>query len=91
MTGDISLGDLAHAVGLSRFHFARAFAATTGTSPYAFLTAQRTKLASDLLASTALPLEEVALRSGLGTATRLRRAMAKCHGVTPLAYRQHHK
>jgi AraC family transcriptional regulator len=91
MTSDISLGDLAYAVGLSRFHFARAFATTTGMSPYAFLTTQRAKRAANLLASTRLPLEEVARESGLGTTAKLRRAMAKCHGATPSAYRRHHR
>lgn len=88
MTSDIALGDLAVAVGLSRFHFARAFAATTGMSPYAFLTAERAKLAASLLATTKLSLEGVARESGLGTITKLRRAMAKNQGDTPSAYRR---
>ena len=52
---DLTLDDLAAAAGLSRFHFARAFRRSTGTSPHRWLVARRMARARELLAATDLP------------------------------------
>ena len=52
---DLSLDDLAGAARLSRAHFARAFRASTGQKPYAYLRARRVERARLLLAGTDLP------------------------------------
>ena len=51
LADDLALDDLARAAGLSRAHFARAFRATTGQTPYGYLRARRVERARGLLAT----------------------------------------
>ncbi|WP_078877478.1 helix-turn-helix domain-containing protein [Streptomyces sp. 150FB] len=80
-------GLAAHA-GLSARTLARRFADQLGTSPGQWLLAQRITTARDLLESSDLPLEAVARRVGLSSATNLRRRFLNSLGTTPGAYRR---
>ena len=60
----ISIEALAGIVGLSMYHFARAFKQSEGLTPHDYLVRCRVRRAQDLLASTDLPLSEIALASG---------------------------
>jgi len=82
LAGAISLAELAAAAGLSRFHFSRAFKATTGTSPYAFALARRVDRAEELLAE-GKPLASVAAATGFAGAAQLRRALRDRKGCSP--------
>jgi transcriptional regulator GlxA family with amidase domain len=68
--------------------FARRFKATTGTTPHAWLLAQRLGAAESLLEDTDAPVEEIARLVGFGTAAGLREQFARRRGVSPRAYRQ---
>ena len=68
--------------------FTRRFRDETGLSPAAWLTRQRVEHARLLLETTDLPVDEVARRSGLGTAVSLRSHLRTAVGVAPLAYRR---
>jgi AraC family transcriptional regulator len=59
-----SLGSVSQVVGLSAFHFARLFKASTGDSPFQFVTRTRMKRAKELLRKTRLPIFEIAERVG---------------------------
>ena len=59
----------------------------TGTSPLRWLHAQRVLHARQLLECTQLPVDEVARRSGFGSATSLRTHLGRALGTTPSAYR----
>ena len=82
-----SLADLAAAAGLSRFHFSRAFKATTGQSPYAFALARRVDRAEELLASE-MPLGEIATNTGFAGVPQLRRAFRALKGRSPTSGRR---
>lgn len=88
LTEEISLSDLASAANLSRYHFARAFKATTGQSPYLFVMSRRIERACELLVSSDLPIDVVALASGFKTAARLRRYFHQLKGETPRTFRR---
>lgn len=88
-TDDIGLQDLASVIGLSRYHFGRAFKAATGQSPYAYIVAERVERASELLASSDASIESVALRTGFQSPARLRRNFQQLKGVSPQAFRRH--
>ncbi|HSN22187.1 MAG TPA: AraC family transcriptional regulator, partial [Usitatibacter sp.] len=60
----IQVRDLAAAVHMSPYHFARMFKQSTGQPPHLFITWQRMDRAKALLAQSALPLAEVATRVG---------------------------
>lgn len=85
---DISLSDLATVVGLTRFHFARAFAVSFGEPPYRYLSRRRVEFARQLLRDTNLDVSEIAEKVGLKSVTMLSRHMRKLVGVTPLEFRR---
>lgn len=68
--------------------FARHFRAHTGTTPYAWLLSQRVRLAERMLENGGLPVDEVARRSGFGSAAVLRAHLIRERGVSPQAYRR---
>ena len=68
--------------------FARHFRAETGTTPLRWLHEQRILHARRLLEHSDLAVEEVAARSGFGTATTLREHFARAVHTTPTAYRR---
>lgn len=88
LTDEISLSDLAAAANLSRYHFARAFKASTGQSPYLFVMARRVERASELLTGGDLPIEAIAALTGFRTTARLRRYFQQLKGETPRAFRR---
>lgn len=68
--------------------FARHFRASTGTTPHAWLLAQRLHRAEELLETTDLSVEEVAHRCGFGSAAALREQFVRRRGVPPRDYRR---
>lgn len=83
----LTVAELASHAGWAPRTFARRFVAETGTTPLRWLTAQRLLEARRLLETTDLPIEQVATRSGLGTAANLRLHLARAIGTTPTTYR----
>nr|WP_315445157.1 AraC family transcriptional regulator [uncultured Pseudomonas sp.] len=81
-----SLEELAAAVNLSPFHFARVFRRATGMPPHTWLMQQRIATARGLLQSGCLPVE-VALQLGFADQSHLSRQFKQVYGVGPAAYR----
>lgn len=84
----IGLADLAAATGLSLWHFARAFKATTGVSPHRYVMAYRIKRAKALLRSTQRPVTEIAHDCGFASSQHLATVFRRQVGVTPTAFRR---
>ncbi|MEU7169520.1 helix-turn-helix domain-containing protein [Streptomyces morookaense] len=84
----VTVDDLAAHEGVSARTLTRRFTDQLGTSPGQWLLAQRIVAARELLESTGLPLETVARRVGLSSATNLRRRFLGALGTTPGAYRR---
>jgi AraC family transcriptional activator FtrA len=68
--------------------FARRFRAETGTTPLQWLIGRRLAEAQRLLEGTDLPVEQVATRSGFGTAAALRQHFGRALSTSPSAYRR---
>jgi transcriptional regulator GlxA family with amidase domain len=83
----VTVRDMARHALVSERTLARRFLAETGTTPLRWLHSQRVLRARELLERTRLPVEEVARRSGFGTATSLRTHLGRALGTTPTAYR----
>ncbi|MEV4165758.1 helix-turn-helix domain-containing protein [Nonomuraea dietziae] len=79
---------LAARAAMSPRTFARRFKALTGTTPHRWLLERRLQLAEELLETTDLSVEAVAVRAGFGGADTLRHHFAARRGVAPAAYRQ---
>ena len=83
----ISIESLADAFGLSMFHFARAFKQSEGVTPHDYLIRRRVKRAMELLASTDLPLSEIAVTVGFSDQSHCARRFREIVGVCPRDYR----
>ncbi|MEU4762859.1 helix-turn-helix domain-containing protein [Actinosynnema sp. NPDC023794] len=83
-----TVASLAERASMSERTFARRFAAETGTTPHRWLTTQRVLRARQLLEETRLTVEDVAHRSGFGTAALLRHHFTSVVGVAPKDYRR---
>ena len=84
----ISLEELAREVGMSRFHFARAFRRSTAKSPHEYLTERRVERAKQMLVHSDLPVVEVALAAGFGSQSHFTHTFRRATGLTPAAYRR---
>jgi transcriptional regulator GlxA family with amidase domain len=85
---DTDVPALARRAGMSERTFARRFREETGQSPGAWLIQQRVRHAQHLLEQTDLPVDQVAERAGMGTATSLRTHLRTYAGVSPATYRR---
>lgn len=81
--GRLTLAELAGAAGLSKYHFARGFRATTGRTPHEYVLAERTDRARTLLRRTSTPLLEVAHRCGFADQSHMNRVFRRRLGTTP--------
>lgn len=87
-TAESMLGDLALMAGLSAPHFAALFRQQTGRAPHDFHRRIRMREGARLLATTALPVLEVASRLGYRDPLYFSRVFRKVHGVSPEAFRR---
>ena len=82
-----SLDALAHASGLSPFHFHRIFKAVTGVTPAAYAQAHRAARAADSLAEGKSVTESI-YAAGYGAPSRFYADGAERLGMSPSAYRK---
>lgn len=87
ISANLSLEELATSVGLSAFHFCRAFARSTGLPPHQWRLKRRTERAAALLKETPLPISEVALELGFATSQHFASTFKHFYGVTPSQFR----
>lgn len=84
----LHIAELAAIARLGEKHFARAFKATMGTSPHAYVVQRRIHRARALILETRLPLSQVALEAGLADQAHLSRLFRRFLGATPSACRR---
>lgn len=80
------LAALAHAAGLSRFHFHRVFTRHTGMTPKAYVTAQRAQRARNQLQASGSVTAAI-YDAGFGSNARFYAGSAAALGMTPSRYR----
>jgi AraC family transcriptional regulator len=83
----VRLAQVAQAVGLSPFHFCRAFAASVGLSPQKYLRLLRIRQGEKLLANRRESIEATAARLGYQNPAAFTRAFKRETGLTPSAFR----
>lgn len=88
LTTDFTLTEMADEVGLSRFHFSRAFKATFGLPPMEYVLWLRVEQAKLLLAGTKTPIPDVAAQVGFANPDRLTNAFKRFAGLTPSQFRR---
>ncbi|WP_314195256.1 helix-turn-helix domain-containing protein [uncultured Arthrobacter sp.] len=85
----LSVHRLATQAHMSRRTFIRAFRASTGTTPSAWVRSRRLDAARRLLETTDLSVDQVAADCGFGSAVTLRQNFATAFATTPTEYRRH--
>lgn len=84
----LSVEDLADRAGMSARHFARAFAAETGTTPSKAVERLRLEVARERVQSSREAIERVAETTGFRDPERMRRAFIRAFGQPPQALRR---
>jgi AraC family transcriptional regulator len=84
---NISIHVLAAVAGLSTYHFARAFKRSEGMTPHDYVVQCRIRRTQELLASTDLPVSEIAGVVGFADQSHCTRRFREHVGVTPCRYR----
>ncbi|MEU4293028.1 helix-turn-helix domain-containing protein [Kribbella sp. NPDC026596] len=84
----LTVTDLARQANTSPRHLGRLFRSVTGQTPLQWLLTQRVRRAQQLLEATDNSIESVAVATGMGTATTLRRQFKRVVGVPPDTYRR---
>jgi AraC family transcriptional regulator len=85
---EISLAALAALVGLSVYHFARAFRRSFGTPPHRYHMARRIDRARILLQRPALTVTQIGIQIGFRETSSFTRGFRKFTGLTPTDYRR---
>jgi len=83
---EIDLQMLANVANVSRFHFARLFRQSTGTSAIAYLESARMRRAQELIRQGRLPLAQIAWLVGYADQSYFTRRFRRVTGVTPTDY-----
>jgi len=85
--GRVELQAVAKEVGMSYFHFSRAFKQSMGMSPTNYIAERRIDRAKKLLQETELPISEIALRAGFSSQSHFTTSFRRVAGATPRVFR----
>jgi AraC family transcriptional regulator len=88
LANNLSIGEIAGALSMSRGQFAHAFSNTTGIAPHRYVMERRIELAKSLLRETNLPVENIANLAGFSTHSHFCATFQKLTAETPSAYRR---
>jgi AraC-like DNA-binding protein len=88
---DLRLEELASHLGISTSYFARSFRSAVGLTPHAYVIRRRLLRAQELLASTDLPLIDIALATGFADHSHFCRRFHQMTGMPPRMFRLQHR
>jgi AraC family transcriptional regulator len=87
-TRDVTLAELAEVAGMSQYHFARLFKASTGLAPHQYVVRRRIEEARRLLERADVPVAQVGFEVGYESQGYFTTLFKREVGVTPAAYRR---
>jgi AraC-like DNA-binding protein len=83
----LSIEELSAIVGISPYHFLRAFKQVAGLTPHQFILRRRLREAALRLRTTAEPVLDIALDAGFGDLSNFNHTFRSAFGTTPTHYR----
>ncbi|WP_432734584.1 helix-turn-helix transcriptional regulator [Maridesulfovibrio sp. FT414] len=86
---NLTLEDLSHEIGMSKFYFSRLFKEETGVSPYQFYLSRRLDKARHLLDEGRKSITEIAHQLNFSDQSHFSRVFRKKYGINPKAYIEH--
>lgn len=84
----LTLAELAEAVGMSPYYFARQFKQSTGLAPHQYLSERRIERAKELLTDTNASIADIGLRLGFSNQSHFTAQFRKLTGTTPRNFRK---
>ena len=84
---DVTVDELAAVANVSKFHFIRTFARTTGLTPHRYLRRMRLRTGADLLRTSTYSIAQIASRCGYLSAGQFSAAFRAEYGVRPTDFR----
>lgn len=87
---NIRLGTLSSLIGFSEGHFTRVFREEFGMTFVQYLTACRIDHSKELLAQTAIPIEQIAYRVGINSYSYFCTCFKRLCNISPGEYRKKH-
>jgi len=84
----VALSEIAGALAMSPYHFARMFKQTTGIAPHQYLIERRVECAKSLLRETELSVTEIAHRVGCTNQSHFSMLFRRATAMTPTIFRQ---
>lgn len=91
LSGAIDVACLARIAKLSASHFARAFRASFGATPAAYVAVRRVERAKTLMLQTTEPLCRISLDCGFTDQSHLSRVFRRAVGQSPSQWRRRHR
>jgi AraC family transcriptional regulator len=88
---NLSIEELASHLGISPSYLARSFRSSAGLTPHAYVMRRRLLRAEELLASTELPLADIALETGFADQSHFSRRFHEMTGMPPRTFRLQHR
>lgn len=85
---NITLSEMAAALNLSPYHFARKFKEEFGMPPHKFLMNDRLKRAKELMSNPQKSLKAIAAQAGFSDQSHMTRSFQSGYGVTPSQFRR---
>jgi len=83
----LRLSEVASLINVSESRLRHLFSAGTGMSPKAYMRKFRLAAAKDLLRSSLLSIDQIAVKVGWLDRSHFERRFKQCYGVTPAQYR----
>jgi AraC family transcriptional regulator len=83
----LTTGEIARIAGLSKYHLGKAFSTSTGMPLHSFVLARRMRKAREFLASSELPLAQIADAVGFSSQSHFTTVFLERTGLTPGRFR----
>ena len=85
---DLTLAQVASIANMSKYHFAKSFRRAMGIAPHRYLTDLRIAKARELLATSSLPIQEIAYQVGYADVSHFTAQFLRRVGTTPSGHRR---